>query len=296
MVTGATGLVGSTLCKKLQKKGYNVYRLSRRKSKNTFYWNPSKNEIDSKAIKNTDVIIHLAGANIAEKRWTDSQKQRIINSRTKTAVLLHSELTRQKKKLDVFISASAIGYYGMVTSDKIFTEDSPLGNDFLAETCNLWEKSAEKFSDISNRVVKLRTGIVLTPKGGALAKMATPFKWGLGAVIGSGKQYMPWIHIDDLCEMYCQAIENPSLKGSYNAVAPSHTTNAHFSKILASVLKKPFWLPNIPAFVLRLALGQMASMLLKGSRISSKKIEQTGFVFKHRNLKQVLQNLLANHR
>ena len=298
LITGGRGLVGKHLCVKLQKRGYDVAILSRVKKQDTtityYTFDLNKNEIEIEAIRTADYIIHLAGANVANKRWTAKRKQLIINSRVKTSKLIFSKIKEHNKNLKAFISASAIGYYGTITSDKIFTETDSPSNDFLGKTCQQWEKSADKFSELSIRTVIIRTGVVLTKQGGALSKMIKPGKMGFGAAIGTGNQYLPWIHIDDLCNIYLKAIEDSQMSGIYNAVAPSHTTNKEFTQILSKLLKKPYWLPNIPAFIIKLLFGKMSEILLKGSRISSDKIKQAGYNFVFPDLKKALNDLINN--
>ncbi len=295
LISGGTGLVGKQLCKKLKDKGYSVAILSRSSRKDsdilTYTWNIDKREIDKEAIETADYIIHFAGANIGDKRWTAKRKKLIIDSRVKSGQLIFEKLKGNKNQLKAFISASAIGYYGTITTDKIFSETDLPANDFLGEASQLWEQSADSFEKLGIRTVKIRTGVVLTKQGGALAKMLTPVKLGIGSAIGSGLQYLPWIHIDDLCSIYIKAIEDSNMNGAYNAVAPDHKTNRDFTEALARVLKKPFWFPNVPAFAMKLMFGKMAEMLLKGSRVSSDKIRTAGYGFLFPDLKSALNNL-----
>ncbi len=291
LITGGTGLVGRHLCKRLQEKEYKVIVLSRVKKydSNTpvYTWN-----LDKEAINTTDYIIHLAGANIGDKRWTNRRKQIIIDSRVKTGQLIFDKIKECNKELKAFISASAIGYYGTITSNKIFTETDYPANDFLGKTCKQWEQSTDRFKELGIRTVKIRTGVILTKQGGALAKMIKPIKIGIGSALGNGKQYIPWIHIDDLCNIYIKAIEDTKMTGVYNAVAPDHKTNKEFTQTLAHVLKKPFWFPNVPAILMKLMFGKMSEMLLKGSRISADKINSTGYNFLFPKLESALNNLM----
>ena len=300
LITGGTGLVGKHLSNKLQEKGYSVVFLSRASQKvssiKIFEWNYQDNTIDNSAFNNIDYIIHLAGANIGEKKWTNNRKQLIFDSRVKTGKLIFDRIKEQKKKIKAFISASAIGYYGTITSETIFKETDLPANDFLGNVCNQWEKTADKFEEIGIRTVKIRTGVVLTEEEGALSKMITPVKMSIGSAIGTGKQYLPWIHIDDLCGIYIKAIEDKTIQGSFNAVAPDYRTNKDFTKILASVLNKPFWFPNIPAFTMYLMFGEMSSILLKGSRVSSDLIISKGYNFMFPNLRKALIDLLIKKR
>ena len=294
LISGGSGLVGKTLYKKLQTKGYDVAILSRTNKNGfkTYLWDPLNNKIDPKAISSSDYIIHLAGANIAEKRWTASRKKLILESRVLSANLIFNEVKKQNKELKAYISASAVGFYGAVTADKIFTEEQSSSDDFLGQTCVKWESSAQQFETLNIRTTILRTGLVLNQKGGALSKMIIPIKLGLASVLGSGNQYLPWIHIDDLCEIYIKAIEDVSMKGIFNAVAPDFQTNKSFTQALAKMLNKPCWLPNTPSVFLELILGEMSVLLLKGSRVSSDKIIKKRFIFKFPKLEDALRDLL----
>jgi hypothetical protein len=290
LVTGGTGLIGKKLCGLLQSKGYKVLILSRSNSKNPtiFEWNLEQNYIAIEAIINTDYIIHLAGESIADKRWTAARKQAIINSRVQSTNLLFNTIKAHNPNLKGFIAASGVGFYGATTSQKVFTETDEVGNDFLAYVCQLWETSSNQFNTLNIRTVIFRTGIVLSKKGGALEKITRPIKLGVGSPIGSGKQYVPWIHIDDLCNMYLEAIENIEYSGIYNAVAPEHITNSQLTKSIAKQLHKKIWLPNVPSFVLKLFFGKMAVILLEGSKVSSDKIAATKFEFKYTSIKKAL--------
>lgn len=297
LITGGTGLIGKQLCERLKEKGYRVAILSRESQNNTdiqtYIWDIDRKVIEKEAIETADYIIHLAGVNVADKRWTNKRRQLIIDSRIKATQLIFDEVKANKNKLKAFISASAIGYYGAMTSDKIFCETDAPSNDFLGNTCQQWEQSADNFKNLGVRTVKIRTGVVLTKQEGALEKMIFPIQAGIGSAIGNGKQYMPWIHIDDLCNIYIKAIEDLQMNGAYNAVAPEYTTNKEFNKTLARVLKKPFWFPNIPAIAVKLLFGKMSSMLLKGSRISSDKIKEAGYKFQYPELESALTDLLV---
>jgi len=297
LISGGSGLIGQELIKRLQEKGYEVAILSRSSrpgsTTQSYSWDIDHNDIDREAINNCDFIIHLAGVNIGEKRWTTRRKRAILHSRIKSADLIFSNIDRQNKKLKAFITASAVGYYGAFTSEKIFTETDSSSSDFLGETCSQWEKAADQFTEIGIRTVKIRTGVVLSKKGGALAKLKIPIQLGFGSAIGHGRQYMPWIHLDDLCDIYIHAIENEEVNGAFNAVAPEHITNKALSRKIAQALHKPFWFPNIPAFVMKLFFGEMAVMLLTGSRISSDKIQAAGFQFRFPKLDTALKSLLT---
>lgn len=297
LISGGSGFIGRHLTALLIAKGYSVSILSRsekQNKENVFYykWDVVNQTIDEKAVLNADFIIHLAGENIAEQRWTAKRKAAIIDSREQSTLLLYSVLKKNNKKLDAFISASAVGIYGAVNGEEICTEDMPPANDFLGYTCQKWEDSLDFIENLNSRTVMIRTGLVLGKNEGFLKKLTPLFKYRLGSALGSGKQYMPWIHVDDLCAIYYQAIINPAMSGSYNAAINDNTTNSVFSKTLACVFGYSIWLPNVPAFVLKLFMGQMAIIVLTGRRVSSDKIEQTGFKFQFKNLEGALRNCL----
>lgn len=287
LITGGTGLVGQRLTHLLLAKKHDVVILSRNPKKtNEFKWDLSKDYIDDEAFENVDFIIHLAGAGIADKRWSDKRKQVIIDSRVKTANLLFKKVNELNVNLKGFISASGSNYYGAKTTDNIYIEKDKPGEDFLGEVCVKWEKAALQFKELNTPVTILRTGIVLSTQGGALDKMITP----VISPLGSGKQYMPWIHIDDLCEMYIYSIEK-NISGIFNAIAPESYSNKTFSKILAKAVKRPFLPLNVPGFLLKLVFGELAIILLEGSRLSSKKIEKNKYSFRFDSLEKALNNL-----
>ncbi len=295
LVTGGTGLIGKRLCEKLKIAGFDVAVLSQvRYNKSdfpVFYWNWQKEEIDEIALKNSDFIIHLAGANIAGQRWSESRKELIVDSRVKSCEFLQRKIKELNLSPKAFISASAVGIYGAITTKKIFKEIDKSGTDFLATTCTAWEQAASKVYDPRIRTVQLRTGIVLTATGGALEKMIKPIKFGIGSVLGSGKQAVPWIHIDDMCDMYIHAIQDVRMNGAYNAVSPDFQTNKSLTKALAKIVNRRILLPNVPSFVLKLIFGEMAVMILYGSQVSPNKIENTGFKFQYPKLKEALESL-----
>jgi len=293
LITGGTGLIGKQLGILLREKNYNVTVLSRTNSEapNSYFWDIEKNFIEEKAITEADYIIHLAGAGIADERWTKKRKKELIDSRVNSTKLLYKNVVKLNPKLKGFIAASGIGYYGAITSETIFTENDAAGNDFLATICKLWEKESIKFDAINIRTVILRTGIVLSKKGGAYEKMSKPIKLGVGSILGNGNQYVPWIHITDLCNIYIDAIENQKIHGIYNAVSPQHTTNVALTNSIAESLNKKIRFPNTPAFVLKTLLGKMAIILLEGSKVSSEKILSTGFQFKYPTLKKALNKI-----
>jgi uncharacterized protein (TIGR01777 family) len=295
LISGGTGLIGRALVKKLQDKGYSVGVLSRSGKKDTstvrfFLWDPDNNSIDQEAVDWADHIISLAGENVAQ-RWTSSAKKRILDSRIDGTLLFRDALAKRKNLLKSFISSSAIGYYGSDTGDAELDEQSPLGTGFLAEVVDKWEGAIDECAPYAERTVKVRTGIVLANEGGALKKMITPIKFGIGSPLGSGKQWMSWVHISDLVNMYVFALES-SIKGVFNGVAPNPEQNQGFSEQLAKVLGKPFFFPNVPGFVLKLLLGDMSSMVLGGNRVLPIAFQQEGFKFEYNKLDEALAALL----
>jgi len=287
LITGGTGLVGKRLTTLLTEKNHEVRILSRSpKNENEFKWDFSKGFIDDKAIENIEYIIHLAGAGIADKRWTNERKKVIINSRVATANLIFDKIKAKNISLKGFISASGSNYYGAQTTSKIFKESDAAGTDFLGQVCEKWEAAANRFKELNIPVTILRTGIVLSKTGGALAKMKTP----IISPLGSGNQYMAWIHIDDLCNLYIKAVEE-DFEGVYNTVSPESHTSKTFSKTLAKAIKRPYLPIAVPGFLLKLVFGELAIILLKGSRLSSNKIIDKGFVFKYKELAFALKSL-----
>lgn len=296
LISGGSGLIGRYLTSALLSEGYRVTHLSRSAGSigrvRVYRWDPDKGFIDPAALEGIDYIIHLAGANIGEKRWSKSRKDVIVRSRIDSAKLLYAEAEKRGKTLKAFISASAIGYYGSLTSETIYTETASAADDFLGNTCRQWEEAADQFRSISGRVVKIRTGVVMEKTDSALSKLLKPAGFGLFPRLGNGRQYMPWIHIEDLCLIYLKAVTDEKLDGPYNAVAPQHINQTGFMRCLAEVLDKPFFHPPVPAVMLRVILGEMSDIVLKGSRITSEKIEKSGYDFKFRTLKETLENVL----
>ena len=292
LISGGTGLIGRRLSYLLKAKGYKIHLLSREcNPKNlfpTFLWNINQYTIDDSAFDGVSHIIHLTGAGVADKRWTNKRKNEILDSRVASTNLLYDTVKRLEVPLKSFVAASATGYYGSTTTNKIFKETNKPGNNFLSKVCELWEKAINQFEHLKIRTVILRTGIVLSNEGGALKKMTTP----VITSIGNGKQFMPWIHIDDLCELYIKGIEDNKFQGVYNAVSTEHITNFSFSKVLSKIVKKPFIPFMAPKVLLKIALGEMSSIILNGNRVSAEKIKQAGFKFKFGNLNKALKNLL----
>lgn len=298
LLTGGSGFIGRYLTRVLIDNGFSVSVLSRSDRKNsdliTFYkWDLDHHYIDEEAVLNADYIVHLAGEGIVEKSWTAKRKKAILESRIKPIDLIYEVLKKNNKNVDAFISASAVGIYGAVTNEEICTEESPAENDFLGITCQKWEAASDKITALGIRTVKIRTGIVLGRKEGFLKKLSPSFKVGFGVILGSGKQYLPWIHIKDLCNIYLKAIQDEQINGNYNATVLDNTTNGTFSKTLANLYGYTIWLPKIPAFVLKLFLGEMSQVVLNGQRVSSEKIKQKGFKFQFENLEMALSDCLS---
>src|SRR5665213_1457248 len=296
LITGGSGLIGSHLTDKLLERGYRVSHLSRSPGQDTrvqtFLWDVEKGEIDERCIDGADTIIHLAGAGIAEKRWTEKRKKELIASRAKSIGLVYSLLREKTHQVKSVISASAIGYYND-RGDELLTEDSHPSNDFLAKCCMEWELAVDKGKELGLRVAKLRSGVVLDEKG-ALGAMDKPVKLGLGSPVGTGKQWVPWIHWQDVVGIYMLAVENMALEGVYNMVAPDPVTNKKLTQAIAKQLHKPLWLPNIPAWALKLALGEMSTLVLGSTKVSAQKIQDAGYVFKFPELEEALKEIYSS--
>lgn len=297
LITGATGLIGSELVRQCQRDGILVNYLTTSKDKiensenyKGFYWNPNKGEIDEKAFEGVNAIINLVGATIS-KRWTKKYKKVIIESRVDSMDLLYKTLQHTDHNIEHFISASGISIYPN-SKTKLYTEeDKEVDDTFLAKVVVKWEAAAEKFKKLGMEVSMVRTGMVLAKEDGALPQLVKPIKLGFGALLGSGEQWQSWIHIKDIAGIYLFLLTN-QLEGKYNAVAPNPVQNKKMTKMIASQLGSPLWLPNIPAFAIKLLLGEMSILVLEGQLVSSKKIEEVGYHFKFYNLENALQDLL----
>jgi uncharacterized protein (TIGR01777 family) len=294
LVTGATGLVGSALVPVLTANGHEVFRLTRSEAKqgNDIHWNPTSRDLPKARLEGLEAVVHLAGENIAASRWTKTVKERLRTSRVDTTKFLCDTLAQLQQPPKTLVCASAIGYYGQRGAE-ILTESTSPGTGFLADLCRDWEAACEPARKLGMRVVNLRIGVILSPKGGALAKMLTPFRMGVGGVIGSGRQYWSWISIDDVVEAIHTSLTNPGLSGPVNATAPTPVTNVDFTKTLGTVLGRPTIFP-MPAFAARLALGEMADDLLLGSaRVMPNRLSESNFHFQHPKLEGALRFLLG---
>ena len=299
VLTGGTGFIGKKLTRLLLENGFSVSVLSRSVKENSegisyYKWDVDAGTIDEQAILNADYVIHLAGENIGAKRWTVNRKKAILDSREKSTQLLFSCLHKHNKQLKAFVSASGVGIYGAITDEVICSETTPAASDFLGTVCQKWESATNPIRDLGIRTVQIRTGLVLGKGDGVLQQLIPLFKYKLGSAIGSGKQYMPWIHIDDLCRIYLASMLNSEMQGPYNAAINDSTNNTIFSSALAKVFGYTIWLPNVPAFVLQLVLGEMAQLVLKGRRINSEAIEKTGFQFQFTDLEKALRDCIIH--
>lgn len=307
LITGGTGMIGKVITKELVAKGHHVIILTRDLKAATSQtqeaieqisyaaWDVEHQQIDASAIQQADYIIHLAGASVAEKRWTLKRKKEIINSRTKSAVLLVNALKENKNKVKAVISASAIGWYGedpVIPNPEPFVETEPADESFLGETCKLWEESIKPVKELGIRLVKIRIGIVLSNAGGALVEFKKPLRFGVAGILGNGKQIMSWIHIEDVVRIFLHALENKKMTGVYNAVAPYPLTNKEFTLLLAKKFRGLFYVPiHVPIFVLKLLLGEMSVEVLKSANVSCDKIHKTGFTFQYPKIQPALQHL-----
>lgn len=296
LITGGTGLIGNRLSELLIDQGYEVAHLSRQANPyahyKTFRWDIQNEFIDDNVLGYADYIIHLAGASVADGKWTPERKKEILESRVKSTNLLQKCLSKTNHHVKAFISASAVGIYGN-SGDRLVFEESKLGDDFLANVTKNWEAAAWQIHDLNIRSCIFRIGIVLSNKGGALPQMARPIKLMAGAPLGSGKQYISWIHIDDLCHLFIQAIEDTRYQGIINAVAPTPVTNEEFTKALADVMHKPLTGLKVPAFGLKMVLGEMSEVVLGGQRVSCDKVSKLGFTFEYNTIYEALESFYS---
>ncbi len=307
LISGGTGLIGTALTGLLRQHHHQVIILTRqlpgtRAADGITYalWDTGKQTIDANAVGKADYIIHLAGAGVADKRWTAKRKQEIVESRVRSSALLLKGLSETPNTVKAVVSASAIGWYGAdprIPHEPPFSETDRPAADFLGETCVQWEKSIAAAGNAGRRLAILRTGIVLSNKGGALAEFMKPIRLGVAAILGSGKQVVSWIHIDDICRMYLQAITDESMQGIYNAVAPEPVSNKELTIALAKQMRKNFYLPvHVPAAFLKIGLGEMSTEVLKSTTVSASKIRETGFVFVYPAIDSAVNALVAADR
>jgi uncharacterized protein (TIGR01777 family) len=304
LITGGTGLVGSALTQLLVNKGYQVIILTRRSKPaegavSYAEWDPAAGTIDVKAVQQADMIVHLAGANVGEKRWTKKRKQEILDSRVKSANLIVQTLQSNPNKCRAVISASAIGWYGddnlRPAGKTMFTEEVPADTEYLGATCKEWEESIGPVTAMGKRLVILRSGIVLSNHSGAFPSFKKPVKMGFAAILGNGRQVISWVHIEDAARLYLFAIENESLQGIYNAVAPQPVTNEHLTITLAQKMKGKFYISiNVPSFLLKIILGEMSVEVLKSATVSSSKISKAGFQFLYPTINVAIDQLAAS--
>lgn len=302
LITGGTGMIGTRLSQLLVQKGYAVIILSRNKAAGKVQpgisyaqWNVEEGVIDAEAISKADHVIHLAGAGVADKRWTEARKNELVISRTQSSALLLRGLKEIPNHVKTVVSSSAIGWYGPDTAQSLqhgFTEEMDHDQSFLSETCRLWEASIEPVTDIGIRLVKLRTGIVLSKKGGALAEFIKPLAGGIAAILGNGSQVISWIHVDDLCNMFIYAIQHASMQGTYNAVAPHPVSNKTLTLTLAHKMRGRFFIPiHVPSFLLKIILGEMSIEVLKSANVNAGKIMNAGFHFQYPDIDAALTDL-----
>ncbi|WP_339867490.1 TIGR01777 family oxidoreductase [uncultured Algoriphagus sp.] len=289
LISGGSGLIGHKITQLLELKGYSVAWLSRSQQKHkSFVWDVEKQTIDPEAMDWADAVIHLAGAGVAEKRWTDERKKIILDSRIQSTRLLFDAIEKATEKPNTFISASAVGYYGFDTGTSLMDETNESGSDFLAQVVVSWENEVKKMEELHLRTVMLRIGIVLDANGGALGEMMKP---PIAAPLGKGDQWMSWIAIEDLARMFVFALEKTTLQGVFNAVAPNPATNQELTKAAAKEKGKPYVGIGVPGFVLKLVLGEMAAMVLGGNRVSSQKIQKAGFEYECPELTGALKHI-----
>ncbi len=308
LISGGTGLIGSHLTNLLIERGNDVIILTREKNKTTnnpkisySFWSVKDKIIDAEVVRKADHIVHLAGAGVMDKKWTNEYKNLIIDSRVKSAELIISCLAENGHHVESFISASAIGWYGKdnkpLVRNEGFIETDPPSDDFLGKTCVLWETASTPVTDLGIRLVRLRTGIVLSNKGGALERYKSTLKFGIAPILGNGRQIVSWIHIDDLCRMYCESIENNLLNGTYNAVAPEPLSQKDLIIELGQTMRKKFFIPvYVPAFGLKWVFGKRSIEILKSETVSNKKIKDTGFTFLYPSIESAIDDLVANSK
>ena len=305
LITGGTGMIGKKLTELLMDRGYQVIILSRKsgvrsQERSITYanWDIENQTIDMDAIQKADYIIHLAGAGVADKRWSAKRKKEIVDSRVKSSALIVKALNGIPNKIKAVISTSAIGWYGADSKDSLqngFDEEANADTEFLGSTCKAWEESIEPVEKLNKRLVKLRVGIVLSNTGGALKEFRKPIQMGIAAILGNGKQIISWVHVDDLCNMFIYAMEHEEMNGVFNAVAPNPVSNKIVTLTLAKIMKGRFFIPvYVPSFLLKIMLGEMSIEVLKSATVNSNKIKKAGYVFLYPTIENALKQLLKN--
>ena len=294
LITGATGMIGKELLRALQKQGHTLSILSRKRVKmegvNVFLWDVYRQKIDKNCLNGVDTIVHLAGENIASKKWTEERKKELIDSRVMSTELLYKTMREVPHRVTDFVSASAVGYYGDC-GEEILTEDSENGYGFLAECCEKWEDAVDKGKSFNLRIVKIRTGFILKEDEGGLAVMAKPIRFFVGAPLGSGKQWVPWIHINDIVNIYLAAISKSEMKGAYNACAPYPVINLTLTNEIAEALHRPVWPFKVPEGLLKTLLGEMSIVALMSTNTSAQKLLDSGYHFEFTQLDHALRDL-----
>lgn len=294
LITGGTGFIGKELSAFLIQNGHQVKILSR--NGGDYTWNIPQKTIEPAAFHGIDCIVHLAGAGIADKTWTKARKAELIASRVESTQLLLEQLKSIPHQVKTFVSASAIGFYGADSGEEMCTESSPAGTDFLADCTQKWEEAVDKIAELGIRTVKVRIGLVLSQKGGIFPVLAKPIRWGVGTVLGSGKQWQSWIHLTDLVRIFQWCIENNAAQGAYNAVAPQPIRHKEMTELMAKKMHRPLFLPAVPTFFLRLLLGEMSVLVTGGNRVSSDRIQKEAkFSFNFVEFSTALAEILSQH-
>src|SRR5690606_33641077 len=291
-----SGMIGRELKRFLKDGGHDLVFLSRSKkdhATDTFVWDVENTVIDERVFDGVDTIVHLAGAGIAEKRWTNERKKELLDSRVLSTRLLFETLKKINHQVKCIVSASAIGYYGFHDEDRGLKETDAPGTDFLAGVVRSWEEEVQRFAASGIRLAIMRIGIVLSASGGAFKEIARPIRFHVGAPLGTGNQHMSWIHIDDVCLMFQKVIEDDTMQGIYNVVGPYSVTNSELTKAIAAQMGRRILLPAVPPFLLKIVFGEMADLVLRGSRVSSEKIQQVGYRFRYDTLEKAISALLA---
>jgi uncharacterized protein (TIGR01777 family) len=298
IISGGSGMIGANLTKNLEKKGHEVVWLSRNLTKTkqaSYFWDPETGQIDLECLKGVGAIINLAGAGVADKRWTPDYMDEILNSRIKATELLYQTLKNNPNEVKTFLSASAVGIYGNNPTDNT-NEAGPLGDTFLAEVCQKWEQKAMEVSSLGIRTGIVRIGIVLSEQGGFVKEISGLAKWGLAAALGKGSQQTPWIHLNDLSRIFIHILEYSFVEGVFNGVAPASESNIKLTQLICKAMHRPMFLPPVPVFILSIMVGKMAPMLLANQSISAEKILQSGFMFEFPDAKFAIEEIFGSSK